>query len=274
MFRTTRRHPIRPTRTNDVSRPHFKLSNHKKKHPQPSLQFPVSVPVHRNASTTPHPRIMSTTTATTTASSQDQRWSDVVPPESALTFAAIYDPDEGLITLSHADIAAFEAETKSVDSPSDASVGNCSSQVLSFDQRTLGPSSPMTTTTTTGNNTAIKAYFRDAQPFRLPVTPRHQQHQQQQNQHAHAHTADARESSTLDGLDVYTQEVTVPGRSSARYWSIFHRLDKSPMFNPQNAFLAFRKSRDATAQGDIEDEGFFEGGTFHYEGEHNLVRPY
>jgi len=137
-------------------------------------------------------------------------------------------------TLSHTDIAAFETRTKSVEAPSEAS-----SQVLSFDQHTLGP-------TMSANNTAIRAYFRDAQPFRL-VTPNQQ----------HPHT---RESSTLDGLDVYTQEVP---RTHSRYWSIFHRLDKSPMFNPHNAFMAFRKSRET-----IEDEGFFEGG-----GEHNLVRP-
>lgn len=34
----------------------------------------------------------------------EHRWSDVVPPQTALTFAAVYDPSEGLITFSGASL--------------------------------------------------------------------------------------------------------------------------------------------------------------------------
>ncbi|KAG6335859.1 hypothetical protein ID866_3224 [Astraeus odoratus] len=44
------------------------------------------------------------TSGTTTPTDEDieHRWSDIVPPKAALTFAALWDPDEGMITFSGA----------------------------------------------------------------------------------------------------------------------------------------------------------------------------
>ncbi|KAL5532104.1 hypothetical protein ACEPAF_5668 [Sanghuangporus sanghuang] len=59
----------------------------------------------------------------------EHRWSEVVPPATALTFAAIWDPEDGLVTFSGAALSASENNNGNV-SPEDA---ESRSQVLSVD---------------------------------------------------------------------------------------------------------------------------------------------
>ena len=70
----------------------------------------------------------------------DRRWSELVPPRTALTFAAIWDEDEGMVTFSGAHL--FDSETAekgcpksmSSDSPCDVPFSDADSQVLTIDQ--------------------------------------------------------------------------------------------------------------------------------------------
>jgi len=183
-------------------------------------------------------------------STEDQRWSDVVPPESGLTFAAIYDPEEGLISLSGANIfSSPNAETKSIDSPYDAADTHSQTLSVNLDQFPLP---------TSNNNTAIRTFFNDAQPYRLG-TPMPQMCGQTY----------ARESSTLDGLDMYTQELDIPrGSSLSRYGSIFRILDNSPKFNP-HSLMGFGRPVEGVTE--VNDEGFFEGDNNRESNNFNLV---
>ncbi|TDL21936.1 hypothetical protein BD410DRAFT_803770 [Rickenella mellea] len=86
----------------------------------------------------------------------DDRWSDIIPPETALTFAAIWDPDDGMITFTAADLFDMmktPRPDKSVDSPSD--IDERSSQVLTVDRVRLLSAPP----------TAMFAAEKSAQPL-------------------------------------------------------------------------------------------------------------
>ncbi|KAI1784645.1 hypothetical protein LXA43DRAFT_196117 [Ganoderma leucocontextum] len=71
----------------------------------------------------------------------DRRWSELVPPRTALTFAAIWDEDEGMVTFSGAHL--FDSETAekgcpnrmTSDSPCDVPFGDGESQVLTINDR-------------------------------------------------------------------------------------------------------------------------------------------
>ncbi|TBU28306.1 hypothetical protein BD311DRAFT_778406 [Dichomitus squalens] len=72
---------------------------------------------------------------------EHHRWSELVPPRTALTFAAIWDEDEGMVTFSGAHL--FDSETAEKgrrdqlanDSPSDVAFGDGESQVLTINDR-------------------------------------------------------------------------------------------------------------------------------------------
>lgn len=74
----------------------------------------------------------------------EHRWSELVPPRTALTFAAIWDPDEGMVTFSGARLLDSETADKgnanaqdkgfAHDSPCDVAFADDQSQVLTIDQ--------------------------------------------------------------------------------------------------------------------------------------------
>lgn len=67
---------------------------------------------------------------------RNSRWSDVIPPQTGLTFAAIWDPDDGMVTFSGPELRKFPAEgdAKSFDQPSTV---DAQSQVLTIDRLAL-----------------------------------------------------------------------------------------------------------------------------------------
>ncbi|TFK45283.1 hypothetical protein OE88DRAFT_1229839 [Heliocybe sulcata] len=70
-----------------------------------------------------------------TAGDRNTRWSDVVPPKTGLTFAAIWDPDDGMVTFSGPELRRFpeNVDTKSsLDLPSTVTVDG-KSQILTID---------------------------------------------------------------------------------------------------------------------------------------------
>ncbi|KAI0747244.1 hypothetical protein C8Q80DRAFT_1104792 [Daedaleopsis nitida] len=67
----------------------------------------------------------------------EHRWSELVPPRTALTFAAIWDPEEGMVTFSGARLLDSETDKSNKhanDSPSDVAFADDQSQVLTFDR--------------------------------------------------------------------------------------------------------------------------------------------
>ncbi|KAH8111338.1 hypothetical protein DFH11DRAFT_1794649 [Phellopilus nigrolimitatus] len=73
----------------------------------------------------------------------DLRWSEVVPPEAALTFGAVWDPEEGLVTFGSAELSASSTSedncNRTSTSPKDA-YPDSRSQVLSVDFLNIGTS--------------------------------------------------------------------------------------------------------------------------------------
>jgi hypothetical protein len=177
--------------------------------------------------------IGSTSSLTT---STDQRWSEVVPPDSSLTFAAVYD-QEGLVLFCGGDVLpSTSTKTHSVDSPTD--VLDCPGQVLSIEDYATSPSA---------DNTAIRAFFCDKPPYSLGHTsPAFERFRQ-------------RESSTLDGVDLYSRDLQNP--KTSRQWSVFSKLDKGPNFNAQTAFSNIPVPRNAQTERHFRDDSVYWGET-------------
>ncbi|KAG6838030.1 hypothetical protein C0991_002532, partial [Blastosporella zonata] len=112
------------------------------------------------------------------------RWSDVVPPNTAFTFAVIWDPEDDIIAFSSASLldAGIDAPSTSLnpDSPTDA-CERCS-QVLTIRRPTLG----------IAENPATLSFFSSEHHDFLFPPP---------NGLDRFKLGHARISSTLDGLD-------------------------------------------------------------------------
>ncbi|KAJ7463177.1 hypothetical protein FB451DRAFT_1265806 [Mycena latifolia] len=179
------------------------------------------------------------TSATSVACSDDHRWSEVVPPDSGLTFAVVWDPEENdILTFSSAELSDPVRDRQSPDSPSDAY-----SQVL-----TIGPSlAPPSECTGTlqcfrENHDSLfaeSAFFPDR-----PTRGRTQT------------------SSTLDGLDVYLRGSLLGRAHNAnRYVSCFQELDDDFSFDPRTSFahMWLKQMKDSTSnfvtvENEMDDE--------------------
>ncbi|KAF7343012.1 DJ-1 protein-PfpI domain-containing protein [Mycena venus] len=165
------------------------------------------------------------TAATSIAGSDDHRWSEIVPPESGLTFAVVWDPEEkDLVTFSSPELSdCHERAAQSPDSPTDACDNR--SQVL-----TIGPSLADYTATP-----ATMQFFRQNHDF-LFTDPKFFP-----DRPARGRT---QTSSTLDGLD---------------------ELDGDFAFDPCTSFAHMWMKdmrKGEVIRDDVSDEGFFEGGQF------------
>ncbi|KAI0634648.1 hypothetical protein C8Q77DRAFT_1053865 [Trametes polyzona] len=75
----------------------------------------------------------------------ERRWSELVPPHSALTFAAIWDPEEGMVTFSGAhllDSCTDKGNGARGDSPYDVADPDSQSQVLTIDRFAMASGYP------------------------------------------------------------------------------------------------------------------------------------
>ncbi|KAF5380124.1 hypothetical protein D9615_006285 [Tricholomella constricta] len=124
--------------------------------------------------------------------SKDNRWSDMVPPNSALTFAVLWDPEDDIVAFSGADLFDGlnddDEGTQSPDSPTDAWDSDSYSQVLTIGHSTL----PLS------EHTATLAFFRDHHDFLFTTT-----HTPLTFDRSRLGRRQTQTSSTLEGLDVY-----------------------------------------------------------------------
>ncbi|KAJ7349671.1 hypothetical protein DFH08DRAFT_958644 [Mycena albidolilacea] len=194
-------------------------------------------------------RQAASTAATSIACSNDQRWSEVVPPDGGLTFAVVWDPEQkDILTFSTAELSESHADrnTLSLDSPADAYDNR--SQVL-----TIGTS----TADCAAATPATMQFFRQnhdflfADPKFFPDADRPTRGRTQT-------------SSTLDGLDVYLRgSMLAKAHNANRYYSCFQDLDGDFAFDPQTSFAyAWMQYMKGGTRDDVSDEGFFEGGQF------------
>ncbi|GLB44001.1 hypothetical protein LshimejAT787_1501850 [Lyophyllum shimeji] len=171
-----------------------------------------------------------------------KRWSDVVPPNTALTFAVIWDPEDGIVAFSGADL--FDGAnngTNLPDSTSDACDGQ--SQIL-----TIGPS-----TIPLSENTATLAFFREHHDFlfttHTPLT------------FDRFKVGRTQTSSTLEGFDVYLRGsmfASTCGRD--RQYSFLGHLGDDFKFDPRTSFanMWMKQQTSDKDQCSVTDEGYAE----------------
>lgn len=163
------------------------------------------------------------------------RWSPVVSPKSALTFAAVWDPDDGMVTFSGTHLLDSSDEY-------DSSSGAITPPDVSDDDFSQTVAADHDGYTTSEENTAATiGTFQDSFKAFLHRVPRSSKFCKR---HKHSNTVT---SSTLDGLDVYSRDPIV--RPSRRY----------PSFDKLNAELSCKAQADHSLESDlVSDEGFFE----------------
>ncbi|EGO03514.1 hypothetical protein SERLA73DRAFT_158137 [Serpula lacrymans var. lacrymans S7.3] len=190
--------------------------------------------------------ISNLSTAATSVSSLDHRWSDVVPPKSALTFAAVWDPKDGMVTFSGARLLDAR-EDHDLDNGPPSLADLCDderSQMLSMDP--FGDVS--------SENTATLATFQDVfKSFlhRVPKNPR------QFLRHRRSQTV---ASSTFNGLDVYTEDMPLAmNRRIASQYSRFDQIDGQRSFLPHSAFKDTDSDSESMSDGDFEEEEYSQG---------------
>ncbi|KAJ7636414.1 hypothetical protein FB45DRAFT_1055838 [Roridomyces roridus] len=176
----------------------------------------------------------------------DRRWSQVVPPDSALTF----DVDS---QYSFSDPELF-SPSSSATRPSDTSSDN-RSQVL-----TMGPSSlsgdeelEEEDKGTAVATPATLQFFHETHNSLFSGSPERSVRGRTQT------------SSTMDGLDVYLRgSMLDKAHNVNRYRSCFQDLDDEFAFDPRMSFtkawLGYMKHGHGIRPGEVHDEGFFESG--------------
>lgn len=183
-------------------------------------------------------------------SSSTTRWSEVIPPDTALTFAIVWDADdEDMIAFSGAQLLDTPEPRKSLDSPSSVMETDGLSQIL-----TIRPPSSFIPYS---ENTASMAFFRENADFLFSSSTRTPIHAIDPSRNYACRT---QTSSTLDGLDVYVRG-SLLGRAhhNHRYYSCLGGLDADFEFDPRTSFAReFDAPRKQRGSEYIEDEGFFE----------------
>ncbi|KAJ7279464.1 hypothetical protein C8J57DRAFT_1303385 [Mycena rebaudengoi] len=207
---------------------------------QPSTGFPSPISAYSSAESSGTSRRSPSTARTSIDCSDDNRWSDVVPPDSGLTFAVVWDSEEDdLLTFSSAALSAGD-HSVSPNTPSDAC--DTRSQVL-----TIGPPA-----VPYAENTATTQFFHDNHAFLFddpnfslerPIRGRTQT------------------SSTMGGLDVYLRgSMLGKAHNTNRYYSCFAGLDEDFPFDPRTSFanMWMAEGQEGVIRDDVSDEGFFE----------------
>ncbi|KAJ7590314.1 hypothetical protein C8J56DRAFT_937304 [Mycena floridula] len=162
-------------------------------------------------------------------STDSNRWSDVIPPETALTFAVIWDPEDELVVFSGAELSdsSRDMDCKSVDSPSEAYDNR--SQILDNRSQVLDNHSQVLTVAASelpySENTATLAYFHDNLELLFPQThdsrlfPETQDLQFRESSSSmnpDPYPTRTQTSSTMDGLDVYIRGSLMWNHSRSR----------------------------------------------------------
>lgn len=172
----------------------------------------------------------------------EHRWSDVIPPKTALKFAVIWD-SEDLVAFSGGELEEDDSRTEDLllGSPSDA----CS-QVLSVGCSTI----PLS------DKSSTLLYFRENMGSVLEASS------PQQNRRFRGRT---QTSSTLEGLDVYLRgSMFGQAHQNNRYYSCLEDLDGQFEFDPRTSFAkGYMRGGSSAEEKEIvddmvTDEGFYE----------------
>ncbi|KAJ7057359.1 hypothetical protein C8F01DRAFT_1151797, partial [Mycena amicta] len=206
----------------------------------------------------PSPSTLATSFEDACSPTGDQRWSEVVPPDTGLTFAVMESAEGDSDAMSFSTSPDFLLSPPHLrrrgDLPTDASTYN-RSQVL-----TLGTSNNSIFTAGLATTPGTMQFFRDNFPFEAPAffpPPR--------DRPAAART---QTSSTMDGLDVYLRgSLLGQGHNANRYASCFEEFDGDFEFDPRTPYARARmqawmkgqeKGKGYVRDDDVSDEGFFE----------------
>lgn len=173
--------------------------------------------------------------ASTSADTGGDQSSNVVSPKSALTFAAVWDPEDGMVAFSGIRLLDSSDEYES-------SSGAITPPDVSDDDFPQDVTADHDGYTSEENTAATIETFQDSFKAFLHRVPRNSKFHKQ-----HKYYSNTVASSTLDGLDVYSRDPIV--RPSRRYPS-FDKLDAKLSFKAQAAF--------ADESDLVSDEGFFE----------------
>ncbi|KAG6917483.1 hypothetical protein DXG01_002346 [Tephrocybe rancida] len=167
---------------------------------------------------------------TSTIASDDKRWSEVVPPNAALTFAVVWDPEDGIVAFSGANLLnSHDAEGVLLDSPTDV---YRSSQLLPVEKHALSSAENRTTLAFFSEHRDL-LFKRRYSVGRLKI-------------------GKTRVSSTLDGLDVYLRgSMFAKAHLQDRQISWIGELDKDFDFDPMTSFA--NKWRHAK----VTDDGLY-----------------
>ncbi|KAF8837322.1 hypothetical protein BDN67DRAFT_1013954 [Paxillus ammoniavirescens] len=169
---------------------------------------------------------MDTSPTASSDNSHDKRWTEIIPQKAALTFAALWDPEEGMVTFSGPALLESDSLTGIASRPDVFDDDRCS-RAISVDRDT----------DTTEESTATLATFQDAFKAFLHRVPR------TAKQSRSTRYLQARASSTYDGLDVYSHDITLKPKRSLQS-SYFDRLDMESAFRTPSAFGRLRLRSD------------------------------
>lgn len=171
--------------------------------------------------------------SSTSVDTSGSHWSPLESPKSALTFAAVWDPEDGMVIYSGTRLldSSDEYESSSGAITPDVSDDDFSQAVIAdHDEYT----SEENTAATIGTlQDSFKAFLH-----RVPRNPKTYKQHKQCNTVA---------SSTLDGLDVYSRDPVI--RPTRRY----------PSFDKLDTELSCKTQADTSVESDlVSDESFFE----------------
>ncbi|KAF9066960.1 hypothetical protein BDP27DRAFT_1329746 [Rhodocollybia butyracea] len=221
-------------------------------------------------------------------SASEHRWSDVIPPKTALKFAVIWNSDSDLVAFSPIELENSDSRTEDElffnSSPLSPSPSDAYSQVLSFgqsDYRTMPL--PDNDIDKQSASTTMLSYFRenigdsvflDGNYSPPPTSTGSGPDTRRSKSKLRAFWARTQASSTLDGLDVYLRGPLLAQThrfQHNRYESCFRNLDGEFEFDPRTPFAkeyytrcgagAEKDSKEEEEDGDIDmvtDEGFYE----------------
>ncbi|PBK92468.1 hypothetical protein ARMGADRAFT_161402 [Armillaria gallica] len=164
-------------------------------------------------------------------SDTDRRWSDIVPPKNALTFAVVWDPEEDMVAFSGAHLLDSEFTDVEPDCPTDASSFDASSTL---------------------------AWFRNNHDFLFDDEADRRTKGRTQT------------SSTIGGLDVYIRSSRIgmgcARTNSNKHFSCLGELNRDIRFDPRTEFAKrweqiSDRDQDTVVELDEiddEDEGFYD----------------
>ncbi|KZT18571.1 hypothetical protein NEOLEDRAFT_1152553 [Neolentinus lepideus HHB14362 ss-1] len=197
---------------------------------------------------------------------RQSRWSDIIPPQTGLTFAAIWDPNDGMVTFSGPELQRFpevDSDTKSsIDQPTTVTLDG-QSQILTIDRLAM---------TNTVQNSAVWAIESEGKgPFTFACDALMDMDGHMDAFYGPGMKTPATMSTPIHlTLPMATSSATSVRKSLFRKipkeareifdWNAMAKLDRKLLLQPHEAFVDLCRSGETSSPTSPADEGFFEGG--------------